>query len=80
MLTATIVRELPVSLDHKDLEQHSLGVSGKKIYYVILLTTSVCFVQSRGFFHFTQNIMWTKITQEPRKNTRLYAAVYPICF
>lgn len=66
MLTATIsiVRELPVSLHHKDLEQYSLGVTGKKIYYVILFTTTVCFVQTGGFFHFTQNIMWTKQSQE----------------
>lgn len=66
MFTATIsiVRELPISLDHKDIEQYSPGVSGKKIYCAILLTTTVCFAQSRGFFHFTQNILWTKITQE----------------
>lgn len=59
MLPATIciVRELPVCLDHKDLEQYSLGVRGKKIYCVTLLTTRVCFVQSRCFFHFTQTIM-----------------------
>lgn len=55
--TFCIVRELPVPQDHKDLEQYNLGVSDKKIYYVTLLTTTVCFVQATSFFHFTQNIM-----------------------